>query len=479
MATRLDEVHSHQFSLRRVVNALVKHDPDPRGPQTPRLLTTTVISAIIAALISVGYLIFNVVTGQGTPDGLRDNSTVLIEKETGAQYVYVKNDDRLHPVLNYTSGLLLTNGSGGQPTIVRRSRLADLRHDENLQIGATLGIPGAPNALPRTSDLTRDPWTICTQGADPTTLRSTLLVGSGTLTGGHTLTAPSPGATSEALLVQPLGQTATYLIFGNRKFLLAKPAVALAAFGWAGRQGQLVTAAWLNALPEGPDISAPPITDLGARSHATNAAVGRLLRAPGPNGDQWALVRLNDVQPISEVQARLLQADPATNLGQPVDINTSDFAKLPLDTSTAAGAGQLPVTVPILASVTSSVCARIPDAAGVTAIVVDPKVAATNSGAAAPTATRATAPGATVADQVDVPFGHGVLVRAVPSPAAPATSGTLSIVTDAGTRYAIADNDALAKLGYADATPLTMPSGLVSLVPAGPALSAAAATQAG
>jgi type VII secretion protein EccB len=479
MATRLEELHGHQYTMQRVANALTRHEPDPGGPRAPRTLTLALVSALIAALLLVGVLVVNLVTGRGTPTELRGSSTVLIEKETGAQYVYVKNDDRLHPVLNYASGLLLTDGYGGQPVVVRRSRLADLRREENLQIGATLGIPDAPNALARTSDLIREPWTVCTQGVSTGTLRSDLLVGVNAVTGGRTLTSPAPGATAEALLVRSPGRQGTFLIFGNRKLELADPAVALAAFGWAGRRGQPVSAAWLNALQQGPDISTPSIAGPGRQSQVVDAPVGQLLRAAGPNGDQWAIVRLNDVRPITEVQARLLQADPAADVGEPVTVDTSDLAKLPLDSSPpAAGEDQLPVTVPTLASISSSVCAQVSDAAaGVTKIIVDP--AASTSAAATPRTGTPDESGAAVADRVSVPFGRGVLVRAVPSPTAPTTTGTLSIVTDNGIRYAIADSDALSKLGYANATPQNMPAQLVGLLPQGPALSTAAAKTAG
>ena len=49
------------------------------------------------------------------------------------------------------------------------------------------------------------------------------------------------------------------------------------------------------------------------------------------------------------------------------------------------------------------------------------------------------------------------------------------IVTDNGIRYSIADHDAQDKLGYGDTTAQAMPAGVVSLLPAGPALSTTAA----
>ncbi|MBU2670224.1 type VII secretion protein EccB [Actinoplanes bogorensis] len=474
MATRLEELHGHQYSMQRIVSALTHHDPDPGGRRGPRHLTLTLVSAMIAALLLVGVLVYGVITGRGTPTQLRGTTSVLIEKETGAQFVYVKSDDRLHPVLNFASGLLLAEGSGGQATTVRRDRLADLRRDEKVQLGATLGIPDAPNSLPQSRELIREPWAVCVQGVGTAASSTDVLIGTGAVGGGRALAVASADAAGEALLVRVPDQQNTFLVFGNRKLRLANSAVALAAFGWAGRQAQTVTAAWLNSLPQGPDVSTPRIPGLGEQSRVVEAPVGRLLRAPGPNGDQWAVVRRDDVQPLTEVQARLLQADPAADVGSPVTINTSDFARLPLDSGPLpAGADQLPKTVPTLAAISGTACAQFPDAATTPKIVVDPTAIAPAAAAAktgTPVNSRAAA-----ADRVSVPFGKGVLVRSVPSGSAPAGSGTFSIVTDNGVRHAIGDTDALTRLGYGQATPQNMLSEIVSLLPEGPALSIEAA----
>ena len=373
MATRLDELHGHQYTTQRIVNALTRHDADPTGPARPRSLTLALVSASIAALLLVGTLVFNALTGQGTPSDLRDSSTVLIEKETGAQYVYTKADDQLHPVLNYASGLLLAEGAGGAPTTVRRSRLASLRRDSTVQIGAVLGIPDAPNALPRPGDLVHDPWHVCTIAAPGGTTgpRTGLLVTANSVSGGHTLVTPESGGAAEALLVQAPDQR-VYLVFANRKFLLPEPSVVLTAFGWTGRPRQPVAAGWLNALATGPDIRTPEIVGLGEQSRAVPAPIGRLYQASG--SDQWAVVRRDDVLSISYVEARLLQTGSRTGLPDPVKVSLAEFAALRL---TSPAPSTMPKVVPTLLSIASTACVRVPDAAtGVTAVVVDPSPSA-------------------------------------------------------------------------------------------------------
>jgi hypothetical protein len=73
-------------------------------------------------------------------------------------------------------------------------------------------------------------------------------------------------------------------------------------------------------------------------------------------------------------------------------------------------------------------------------------------------------------DTVRVKPGTGVLVEAQASPTAPAGTGTVSIVTDAGLRFAVADATTLGYLGYEGVTPQRLPAELVALLPEGPAL---------
>jgi type VII secretion protein EccB len=476
MATRLDDLHAHQYGMRRVVQALVRHDPDPTGPTRPRVLVLTLVGALIAALLAVGTLVYDALTGQGSPSSLKDSSTVLIEKETGAKYVYAKADDQLHPVLNYASGLLIAEGTGDGPTTVRRSRLAALRKEEGLGIGAPLGIAGAPDALPGRNELLRDPWQVCTRtpaGAGAVA-RTELLIGAGTVTGGHALSLPAPGRTAEAVLAQAPDKS-TYLIFANRKFFIPEPAVALAAFGWTGQQRDPVADGWLNTLPAGSDIKPLAIDGLGEPSHAVQQTVGRLLRTTGTNSDQWALVRRDSVQSISDVQARLLQADQRTNVGDPVTVSTATFGALPFKSEPDA-AQDLPATVPNLVPIGSTACVRVPDAAtGVAAVVIDPTTVPTSPAPVpSPTGTEAGTTAKSMAGRVTVPFGHGVLVQSSASSTAPAGTGTVLIVTDTGMQYPIADHDAQVRLGFGDSKPLSMPSNVVSLLPAGPSLSTSA-----
>ncbi|HEX8344439.1 MAG TPA: type VII secretion protein EccB, partial [Actinoplanes sp.] len=73
-------------------------------------------------------------------------------------------------------------------------------------------------------------------------------------------------------------------------------------------------------------------------------------------------------------------------------------------------------------------------------------------------------------DRVHVPRARGALVEAAASPTAPAGSGTISVVTDTGTRYPLANRTVLEALGYSGVTPVRVPAEMVALLPEGPSL---------
>jgi hypothetical protein len=84
-----------------------------------------------------------------------------------------------------------------------------------------------------------------------------------------------------------------------------------------------------------------------------------------------------------------------------------------------------------------------------------------------------------LADYVHVARGAGVVAVSAASPSAPASTGTVSIVTDTGRSYPLAGRALLTKLGYGDVKPRQIPSELISLLPRGPSLDPARARQPG
>lgn len=444
MPSRQDQLHSYQYSLQRVVAALVTHDPDPHRSPLRRAGTTALVSAVIAALAVGAVAIYGLLTGNSTRE-LRDESVVFLEKGSGARFVYLASDGRMHPVVNYTSGLLIATGQSPNLVSISRERLA------TVPLGDPLGLPGAPDSLPVKKDLLAADWSVCSAlpaGAkDP---KSTVLVGT-PISGGTVAAGPAPKA---MLIVDE--NAATFLVWNNQRFQIraAGATFILSSLGWAAEEPWPVSIAFMNAIPQGPDLIPPAIESAGRPSGVPGAVVGQLFT---DGGRQWKVAMPDGAAPLTEVQAKLLQSVPGSRQVQPLgnEFNTLPPSKLRLEAIPGA-----PADVPGLIKPVERACMTSPVGRDSQAgIRIDPAVPV-----GAPV--RDKAEGSEVlADFVYVPRGKGALVVAAASPSAPIETGTVSIITDTGRRYPIVSRDLLGRLGYGGTSPRQVPSMLVNAVP--------------
>jgi type VII secretion protein EccB len=459
--SRQDQLHSYQYSVQRVVAALVTHDPDPHKSPLRRAGMTALVSLVIAALAVGAAAVYGLLTGSSSTN-VRDESAVFLEKGSGARYVYLASDQRLHPVLNYASGLLVANATEPKLVSATRKKLA------TVPLGDPIGIPDAPDSLPGAGkeDLLTGPWSICTASSDSTISggrpRSTLLVGDELADG--TIASPDTGA-GQALVVRDTTDREAFLVHANRRFLIPanRYTAVLRAFRWGDRQAWAVAAAWINAIPVGPDVRPLGIDGFGGRSGVPQAPqIGQLLT----DGNQWAVALADGAAAVTEVQALLLQTNP--DAFTPVTVEGQVFNNLPGSATRLSDAGDpnsLPSTVPALAATPSRACMTLPVGRNGAGIRINPTIPAATA-----VSGTAGAPGGVRADLVHVPRGKGALVVAAASPTAPESTGTVSIVTDTGRRYPVASREVLGKLGYGKVTPKQVPSQLIALVPQGPSL---------
>ncbi|SDZ35908.1 type VII secretion protein EccB [Micromonospora pattaloongensis] len=458
MPSRQDQLHSYQFMVQRVVAALVMRETDP--PQSPfqRAAGATLASVLIAAIAIGGVAVYGALVGGGATNW-RDPNAVIVEEESGARYVY--RDEKLHPVLNYASALLIVGSP--EPRTVRVSA----KSIEGVTRGTPLGIVDAPDALPAADRLAAGPWTICSLPAGDggrATVRSALLVGAAP-TGGE------PLGDDGVLARHPDGSL--YLIWHNRRHLLRDRDIVLDALAWTNARALPVAPALLNALPAGADLARIPIVDEGQPSAAVpDATIGEVFVVESQGGGrQFAVAQRDGLAGITQVQADLL----ITALGgqsRPTPLSQGRFNTIEkLPELVPSGAAAPPASTPKLAETSAgAVCGQVRDDGGVFELRV---------GAAAPDVTNAprtgarSAEGGALADHVVVAPGRGAVVEAAAAPGA--TGGAISVVTDLGRRYAVAGGDVLATLGYGGVKPLRLPASLVALVPAGRALDPAAA----
>ncbi|GAB3435476.1 type VII secretion protein EccB [Actinophytocola sediminis] len=475
MASKRDQLQAYQFVVQRATSALVVGETDPEHPPFRRPVSSSFIGVALAivALACVG--VYGMIVPGGN-DAWRDANAVIIETETGTRFVYL--NERLHPVANYASAVLLVGGNATTREVSRDSMV-------DVPRGPRLGIPDAPDALPGADRLLDGSWSLCSTPASDVAggrvEESVLLVGSAPV-GGQELR-------DQVLLVRLADTDERYLVWrGHRhrldEFAVTGTGLALTAQPWA-RVGR----AWLDVLPEGRPISPIPVPGAGQPSTAVpgrdDLRIGALVQVLTSAGTtQYYLVGGEELLAISELQYDVQRAYAPTRAAYPDGEPTA----LPLSSSLASGAnrreapagddradGDVPAQLPPLARMRdgkSTVCATFAPGSAVPRLTVDTVPPPADPLAA--TIGRSVE-GTPLADRVHVRPGWAAVVEAMPSAAAQV--GTLTVVTDTGRRYPVVSPEVLASLGYGNVTPVRLPGGLIARLPAGPALDPTAAAQ--
>ncbi|MFG1760386.1 type VII secretion protein EccB [Micromonospora echinofusca] len=454
MPSRQDQLHSYQFTVQRAVAALVMRETDPAQSPFRRLAGAGLASVLVAAIGLGGFALYGLFTGGGS--SWRDPGAVIVEKESGARFVY--REEKLHPVLNYASALLIIGAERPKTLLVSRRAI------DGVPRGLPLGIADAPDSLPARGRLSTAPWTVCSVAAeaDRTAPRSALLIG--------VPVAEGRELGEDALLLRdPDG--GLHLVWHQRRHLVRDPNRVLAALAATRARAVPVAPALLNSLPAGADLAPLTLPDEGERSaRVSGARIGDvyLVRNSG-GGRQYAVALRDGLAGITELQAGLLLA--RTGQGEPEPITLGRFAALPKLPDLAPTGPTAPPTAPprLAAADGAALCARVGDDGGVTEVRLGVRLPDL---AAAPR-TAPAAGGGVRADHVVVEPGRGAVVEAVAAPGA--TGGAISVVTDLGRRYVLAGGDVLGALGYRDVRPVRLPAGLVAMVPAGATLDPAAA----
>lgn len=471
MPSRRDQIQSYQFAVQRVVSALVAREADPARSPLRRLVGAGFGSLMVAVIALAAVGVFGLLTGR-SGSGWRDGGAVILEKETGAAYVY--RDGRLIPTANFASALLLL-GSTARTVTVPRSQLAGEPR------GSLVGIENAPDALPDPARLLRGGWTLCNSTAPDSSGRSvrstSMLIGAG----------PDRGRSlrDEAVIVKQTDNGALHLIWHNRRYRIQESAVVLEALALRQEPQIQVGTAWLNAIPAGQPIEPIEQSNRGRSfsrlKELPDVRVGQVLvvEAAG-DARQFYLVGTERLRPITELQAAVLLATRETQSaynGRPQArvISAAAAAAAPKSAAPAASGEQPPDRRPQMArpgGADATLCATFTGPDGPAEVIVDAEPIASDAGL--PTA-GVSGRGTSLVNRVVVESGGGAVVEAVSSPDAPA--GTLVLVTDLGLRYAVPSRQVLQMLGYGAAQPVRLPASLVARLPEGPALDPAAATR--
>jgi type VII secretion protein EccB len=468
MPSRQDQLHSYQFMVQRVVAALVMRETDPAQSPFRRAAAATLASVLVAAIALAGIGVYGLIVGGGSTSW-RNTDAVIVEKETGALFVY--RDEKLHPVLNYASALLIVGSAAPKRVLVSGKSIGGVAR------GTPLGISDAPDSLPDAKRLVGPPWTLCSAPADDgdEEARSVLLVGAGA--GGDAATGGESIGDEAVLARHP--DDSVHVIWHGRRHRVLNPSLVLVALGWTGQRPVPTAPALLNAVPAGRDLAPVNIAGRGEDSEAVpGTKVGEVFEVSSLGGaKQYAVGLRGGLAEVTEVQAALILNDRRTfeQLGQeqPTALNSAEYSSRRKAGSLVPRGDDdaLPATPPqVVTPEGGTVCAVVQGDSGISDVRVSTRVPDASGGARTGARTEG---GTVLADLVVVQPGRGAVVESAPAPGA--DGGALSVVTDLGVRYAVPGRDVLGMLGYGGVRPVRMPASLVSLLPSGKALNPDAA----
>ncbi len=319
------QVTGYQFLARRTAMALtrwrVRMEIEPGRRQN-----LAVVASVSAALvICLGSLLYSFIS----PSGQVNESPIIADRDSGALYVRVA--DRLYPALNLASARLIT-GRPDNPHLVRSSQIASFPR------GPLVGIPGAPsNFAPSTP--AKSSWLVCdtvgSAGAmgsgpgSPSGVTVTVIDGNPDLSGHRRVLAGSDAA------VLSYGGDAWVIREGRRSRIDATNRSVLLPLGLTPEQvsaAKPMSRALFDALPVGPELTVPDVTDAGSPASFPGAPgpVGTVIVTPQISGpQQYSLVLSDGVQTLPPLVAQILQNSGPVST-RPVTVEPSALAKMPV-----------------------------------------------------------------------------------------------------------------------------------------------------
>ncbi|HEY8452467.1 MAG: type VII secretion protein EccB [Micromonosporaceae bacterium] len=230
MASRQDDPAPYRPGTERLACALVAHDADPERVPLRGAGVATLAGLLVTAIVVGAVGVWARLAGGGAGDDWRDPHALIIEAGTGARYVW--REPLLHPVLNYTSAVLVLGDPAPATVTVPRSAL------DGVPRGPVLGIPGAPESLPPADDLVTGAWTVCAPAAGPPEVTV------------HTGATPSGGRLLDAAgLLATDGDGAVHLLWRGYRYRVSDAATAASAED--GASPVTLPTGLLAALPSG------------------------------------------------------------------------------------------------------------------------------------------------------------------------------------------------------------------------------------
>lgn len=434
MAGKNDLIEAQNFSRRRLVTAFVSGAPGGKElePAAP-------FRAVVTALaLTVGVILAGVFTGilsPSLPNGW-ENGRLILAKDTGARYVTAQGV--LHPVINTASARLLIPAADFAVVTTDQKALG------SVELGSTLGIVGAPDALPERTALVGDGWAAC-----PTTDgRTDVRVG----------VTPAPTPHDDAVVVRE--RDTLYVVAGERRYAVRgeHSDAVLRAAGVSAVDPRPVSAAWLNLFLPGSDLAPIRVANAGQRLEGTALSIGEVIHIAGSEKNALFVVHTDGtLAALSPLAWQLYQLGSGAGHDRPTEVAASDVDGVKTS-SIPAGGADWPAAGFTPVSGDSRACALLRhDARGAQTVL------AADKAAASPTA------------GVRVAAGHGALVLA--GGRGSDNNAMLTLIDATGTAYALpeADDETIRRLGYEAKDAVAIDTAWIAFFDAGPALTTDAA----
>lgn len=446
MADKKDLSEAQSYSRRRLVTAFTSGIPDgveltPKNNRTPVLVGVGL--TIIAILASMFY-------GTVSPSLPADweNNKLIVAKDSAARYVSA--DGTLHPVINAVSARLLIPSSDFEVITVADKQL------DNIPIGSTIGILGAPDSLPEQGSLITGSISSCTSTA-------------GTDTTVSNTSAPAR-ASREAVRVTV--DDTDYLVTGSHRYRLpSEPSLRdayLRAFGMSQTVSMSASAQWINLFERGDNLE--PITVAGEGKpisvHGVNVTVGGVVAQQGDSRHHMYVVMPDgSLSMLNDLAYNLYVIGKSEQLAQPQTLNAADFQYFS-NSAEPAIPDTWPTTTLSFKQDLSSACATYP--------LHRSKKADASQVRLTVTAGRTKRANGKRTDTVTITDGTGALVRAA---IGNSNQGTVFAIDSTGTAYPIpqATEEILKRLGYTAQDVRNIPRAWIDVFPQGVQLTATAA----
>ncbi|MGO1259850.1 MAG: type VII secretion protein EccB, partial [Brachybacterium sp.] len=258
MATKKELIEAQGFSRRRLLSAFTGGAPGGKELEPAKPLRAVAAGIALAAIVVLGGLFYGMLR-PGLPQGW-ENNRLIVATDTGARYVSAEGV--LHPVINTASARLLIPADEFSVVSTDKSTLA------GIEVGAPIGILGAPDDLPAPSSLQNSGWTACVDD-DPA---AAIAVEA------KSIATVQPGAGAVVRRDDDL-----FVIAGGLRY--AVPAgeadAVLRSAGLGTADIISVDGRWLNLFPPGESLSPINLRDVGARIPDSSLTVGEIVHVQG------------------------------------------------------------------------------------------------------------------------------------------------------------------------------------------------------